>query len=206
MGLNIRCKAWPDVPIGRILHDSLEGLGPAVLDAQRHGVGQELLEGIGRHALQTIGVHAIDEFLEAQNLDLGVHALLRLRGHDAREHDDDEQRRHRRRNQQSGRFQNGSDAKHLHQDERRRREQHPRQDVSVRRLGIHRVHTLALQLGADVVLDGGNGDVELVLQVRQPDVRGVVLEHVVQHDALMRLQRRPAASGPSPSGKRSRGE
>src|ERR1019366_2866407 len=44
------------VPRGLVLGDSLEGLGPAVLDAQRHGVREKLFEGIGRHALEAVGV------------------------------------------------------------------------------------------------------------------------------------------------------
>src|ERR1035438_5154930 len=83
-GIEAHIRRRSHVPCGLVLRDSLEGLGPAVLDAQRHGVRQKLLEGIGRHALQAVGVHAVNELLEAEDLNLGAHALQRLRSHGAR--------------------------------------------------------------------------------------------------------------------------
>src|SRR5437868_3888598 len=41
------------VPVGRILDDTGEGLGPVVLDTEGHGKGEEFFEGVGRHALDT---------------------------------------------------------------------------------------------------------------------------------------------------------
>src|SRR5271165_1908552 len=53
-GIERHIRRGSDVPVGRVLRHSLEGFGPAILNAQRHGVGQNLLEGVGRHAFQAI--------------------------------------------------------------------------------------------------------------------------------------------------------
>src|SRR5208337_1697337 len=108
---DIRRRA--DVPARRVLHDALKRLGPAVLDTQRHGERQDLLERIRWHALQPVGVYPRDEFLQAENLNLGSHSLQRLRRHDPCEQDNDDDRDDTRSNQQPGRAEDVRQMKEL---------------------------------------------------------------------------------------------
>src|SRR5579863_3466717 len=43
-GIEAYVRCGPDIPGRRILHDALKGFGPAVLDPQSHGIGQDLFE------------------------------------------------------------------------------------------------------------------------------------------------------------------
>lgn len=80
------------VPRGGSLQESLELLGPAFLDPERHRERKELLERVWRHPAEPVLFNARHEFLKAQNCDPRAHTFERLRRHEVSEQQDNDDR------------------------------------------------------------------------------------------------------------------